>query len=82
VKNMGVILDVSGDVCPVPLVKARRAMDKMEGGDILEVIVTGDDSKVNIMMAAKELRMELVRVREDYGKWHLTIRKKREIQET
>lgn len=79
---MGVILDVSGDVCPVPLVKARRAMDKMEGGDILEVIVTGDDSKVNIMIAAKELRMELVRVREDYGKWHLTIRKKREIQET
>jgi len=76
---MGMILDVSGDVCPVPLVKARRAMDKMEGGDILEVIVTGDDSKVNITMAAKELGMELVRVREDYGKWHLIIRKKREI---
>lgn len=80
---MGMILDVSGDTCPVPLVKARRAMDKMEMGGILEVIVTGEDSKVNIMMAAKELGMDIVRVREDYGKWHIIIRNRRtEVQET
>jgi len=71
------ILDVSGEVCPVPLVKARRAMDKMEGGEILEIIVTGEDSKVNITMAAKELEMDIKGIAKDNNeKWHITIRKK------
>jgi len=70
------ILDLSGEACPVPLVKARRAMDKMESGEILEIIVTGEDSKVNISMAAEELVMEVKRTRKDSnGKWHIVIRK-------
>jgi len=76
---MGMILDLSGEVCPVPLVKARRAMDKMRIGDILEIITTSESSKGNIVMAAKELGMEVVRIREDEdGKWHILIRKRRE----
>jgi len=74
---MAIILDVSGQACPIPLVKARRAMDKMQAGEILEVIVTDDDSKVNITMAAKELNMDLKRITQDNtGRWHITIRKK------
>ncbi|MEM2922683.1 MAG: sulfurtransferase TusA family protein [Candidatus Bathyarchaeia archaeon] len=74
---MAIILDVSGQACPIPLVKARRAMDKMQPGEILEVIVTDDDSKVNITMAAKELNMDLKRITQDNdGRWHITIRKK------
>ncbi len=71
------ILDLSGEVCPAPLVKARRAMDKMENGQILEIIVTNEDSKVNITLAAKELGMEIGRVKRDKdGKWHILVRKK------
>jgi len=73
---MGMILDLSGEVCPAPLVKARRAMDKMENGEILEIIVTDEDSKLNITMAAKELKMDVPRIRNDNGKWHITIRKR------
>ena len=74
---MGMILDLSGEVCPVPLVKSRRAMDKMESGEILEIIVSGEDSKVNITMAAKEIGLENVRTkRENDGKWHITVRKR------
>jgi len=74
---MATILDVSGQACPIPLVKARRAMDKMRAGEILEVIVTDEDSKVNITMAVKELDMDLKRITKDNtGRWHITIRKK------
>lgn len=70
------ILDLSGAVCPVPLIKARRAMDKMESGDILEVIITDEESKVNVTMAAKELGMKIAKVITDKdGKWHILIRK-------
>lgn len=75
---MGMILDLSGEVCPVPLVKARRAMDKMKVGEILEIITTNESSKGNIVMAAKELGMEVVKVREDDGRWHIIIRKKKD----
>jgi len=71
------ILDLSGEACPVPLVKSRRAMDKMESGEILEIIVTNEDSKANIVMAAEELGMEVKRVNRDKnGRWHVIVRKK------
>ena len=74
---MVMTLDLSGEVCPVPLVKSRRAMDKMESGEILEIIVTSEDSKVNIIMAAKELGMKIGKIEKDKdGKWHILIRKK------
>lgn len=71
------ILDLSGEVCPAPLVKSRRAMDKMESGEILEIIVTDDGSKGNIIMAAEELEIEVGRVGKDKdGRWHILIRKR------
>ena len=74
---MAMTLDLSGEVCPVPLVKSRRAMDKMKSGDTLEIIVTREDSRVNIVMAAKELGMEIRKIGKDkVGKWHIVIRKK------
>ena len=75
-KKGNAILDLSGEVCPVPLVKTRRAMDNMERGDVIEVIVTSKDSEVNIIMAAKELGMKIAKIGTDKdGKWHIRIRK-------
>lgn len=75
-KKGNAILDLSGEVCPVPLVITRRAMDNMERGDVIEVIVTSKDSKVNIIMAAKELGMKIAKIGTDKdGKWYIRIRK-------
>ena len=71
-----VVLDVSGEVCPVPLVKTRRALDKMEKERILEVIGTDEEAKLDIIMAVRELKMELIKEEtEKDGKWHIIIRK-------
>ncbi len=70
------LIDTSGEVCPVPLVKARRSLDKLEKGEVLLVIGTHDTSKIDIIMAAKELGMKLVKVETDKeGKWRVFIRK-------
>jgi len=33
-------LDVRGTKCPVPIVKARQALDSLQPGDVLEVLAT------------------------------------------
>jgi len=71
-----VVLDVSGEVCPVPLVKARRALDKMEKDTILEVIGTDEEAKLDILLAVQELKMELIKEKTGKdGKWRVLIRK-------
>jgi len=71
-----VILDVSGEVCPMPLIKTRRALDKMEKGMILEIIGTNEESKLDVIMAVQELKMELIKEETDSNeKWRLIIRK-------
>lgn len=71
-----VVLDVSGEFCPVPLVKTRRALDKMEKHMILEVIGTDKEAKLDILLAVQELKMELVKEETDKGgKWRIIIRK-------
>ncbi len=71
-----VLLDVSGEVCPVPLIKTRRALDKMEKDTILEVVGNDERAKLDILMAVQELKMKLIKEETSKsGKWRLLIRK-------
>jgi len=73
---MSSILDLSGLACPAPLVKSRKAMDKMRKGETLEIVVSDEDSKVNIALAARELGMDVERIRNEDGKWYVIVTKK------
>jgi len=71
------VLDFSGEVCPIPLVKTRKALDKMEKGEVLEVIGTDEKARTDIIMAVKELGMRLEKMATDKdGKWRMLIRKR------
>jgi TusA-related sulfurtransferase len=37
-------LDVRGSKCPIPIVKAKKEIDQMQPGDILEVMATDPGS--------------------------------------
>lgn len=75
-----VVLDFSREVCPIPLIKTRRALDKMEKGEVLEVIGTDEKAKTDIIMAVKELGMQLEKMAKDKdGKWRMLIRKSNKI---
>jgi TusA-related sulfurtransferase len=43
-----IVLDFSGEVCPIPLLKTRKALDKMKEGKVLEVIGTDEKAKIDI----------------------------------
>jgi tRNA 2-thiouridine synthesizing protein A len=46
-------LDVCGEVCPVPVVKTTAMLDRMEAGDVLEVVVDYVPSKENVRRLAE-----------------------------
>jgi tRNA 2-thiouridine synthesizing protein A len=74
-----VVLDVSGEVCPLLLIKTRKALDKMKKGEVLEVIINDEKAKTDITMAVKELGMQLERIAKDKDeKWRMLIRKNRQ----
>jgi len=61
--------------CPKPLIETRKALRKMEAGDIL--IVEGDHqvSKDEIPQAARDTGDEVISVEDSGGKWIIKIRK-------
>jgi len=70
-----IIVDCTGETCPVPLVEARKALRKAKEGDIVEVIGTHPASKKEIPMAVKALKLELIDIKEKDGIWRIRIRR-------
>ncbi len=46
-------LDLCGEVCPVPVVKTKAMLEKMQTGDVLEVTVDYFPSKENVKRLAE-----------------------------
>lgn len=69
------VVDCTGETCPVPLVETRKALRKAKQGDIVEVVGTHPTSKKEIPMAVKALGLELLDVQEKDGVWKIRIRR-------
>lgn len=70
-----ILVDCTGETCPVPLVETRKALRKAQEGDIVEVIGTHPASKKEIPMAVKALGLELIDIQENDGVWKIRIRR-------
>ena len=70
-----IVVDCTGETCPVPLVETRKALRKAKEGDIVEVIGTHPASKKEIPMAVKALGMELLDIQEKDGVWRIRIKR-------
>lgn len=71
-----VIVDVSGETCPIPLVEMRKSVMKAEDGDVIEIIGTHAPSKEEIPMAVNSLGLQILRIDDDDdGSWHIYIKK-------
>ena len=73
-----IVVDCTGETCPVPLVEMRKALRKAADGDIIEVIGTHPSSKKEIPMAVKALGLKLLDVEESSGTWKIRIQKEKE----
>ena len=53
-------LDVSGELCPVPALEARRCLDAMQPGQVLTVIATDPLAAVDLQILCDRLGHELL----------------------
>ncbi len=68
-------LDAKGLKCPIPVLRARRAMKPLDPGDVLEVEATDPTSVQDFRAFCETTGDELLESREDDGVYHFRIRK-------
>ena len=68
-------LDASGLNCPLPILRAKKALNTLEPGQILHVIATDPGSVKDFDAFSKQTGNELMESKEDGGKFHFLIKK-------
>lgn len=70
------ILDVRGLVCPMPVLKTKKALDALETGQTIEVLATDVASKADVPALLQRLGHELIEIKEVSGVISFFIRKR------
>lgn len=69
-------LDCRGSVYPVPILKAKRALDEMRVGETLQVIATDRNTKPDLKVWAEKAKAELLEVKDEAdGSFSFFVRK-------
>jgi len=68
-------LDASGLTCPLPILKAKKALSSMEAGQILRVISTDAGSVLDFESFSKQTGNPLLDSGEEEGKFVFLIKK-------
>ena len=69
-------LDASGLNCPLPILRARKALADMERGQVLKVISTDQGSVKDFEAFSKQTHNPLLSSGEEGGKFIFLIRKR------
>lgn len=72
---MSTILDTKGFNCPIPVLKARRAMRSLEAGDELTLLATDPASMIDVPHFCNTTGHELIDSSEEDGVFTYQIRK-------
>jgi tRNA 2-thiouridine synthesizing protein A len=71
------ILDVRGYTCPYPVIYTRKALAKLNAGEMLEVLTDNPPSCENVPRAAKEDGHDVLSVENiDRGVWRIVVVKR------
>ncbi len=72
---MSTVLDTKGFNCPIPVLKARRAMRELDAGDELTVLATDPASMIDMRHFCNTTGHELLESTEEDGVFTYLIRK-------
>ena len=64
---MNQTVDARGDQCPIPLVKAKKALKELHPSDILKVLVDNEIAVQNLLKMAGQMQIYAERGKEDGG---------------
>ena len=76
VEEETVLLDVKGLNCPMPLLKAKKALNEMAAGALLRVIATDPGSVKDFEVFSKQSGHALLESRNENGSFVYLLRKK------
>lgn len=68
-------LDASGLNCPLPILRAKKALTELSSGQCLHIIATDPGSTKDFEAFAKQTGHALEDSREESGKFHFLLRK-------
>lgn len=69
------IVDAKGLACPMPIVKAKKGMDSLEPGQIMELQTTDKGSMKDFQAWVNQTNHELMESREDNGVFTFIVKK-------
>lgn len=64
---MNKTVDARGDQCPIPLVKAKKALKELHSSDVLKVLVDNEIAVQNLLKMAGQMQIYAERGKEDGG---------------
>ena len=70
------VLDVKGLNCPMPLLKAKKALNELAPGDLLKVIATDPGSERDFQTFSAQSGHELLEFQSGGGEFVYLLRKK------
>ena len=68
-------LDASGLNCPLPILRAKKALGTMESGQVLHIIATDPGAVKDFQAFSKQTGNELLEHSEAGGKFHFLMKK-------
>ena len=71
-----VIIDTTGLICPMPVLRAKKAIDYLEQGQVLNVISNDAATRSDMPMLVRRLGLELLETIESSGVIEFYIKKK------
>ena len=71
-----VIIDTTGLICPMPVLRAKKAIDGLEQGQLLNVISNDAATRSDMPMLVRRLGLELLETIESSGVIEFYIKKK------
>jgi TusA-related sulfurtransferase len=60
-------LDISAETCPMTFVRTRLALDRMAAGQVLEVLMKGEEPRRNVPRTAREQGHAVLSAQEEPG---------------
>ncbi|WNC14901.1 sulfurtransferase TusA family protein [Brevibacillus brevis] len=70
-----IIVDTKGMACPMPIVKAKKALDSLAPGQTMEVLSTDKGSLNDFQAWVKQTKNELVAQEEENGVYKFLVKK-------
>jgi tRNA 2-thiouridine synthesizing protein A len=70
-----VVVDAKGLACPMPIVKAKKAMDTLEQGQMMELQTTDKGSMKDFQAWVNQTKNELIESKEEDGVFTFLVKK-------